>query len=149
MSRIPVALLLISLAGTWGCSSARALRGSPGIDLSPIDPGLQRRSAEQILGPPEREWVTSADIRYCVYRYDAGVPPSRQDAAAFFFLNVISAGLFEVYEATGVTHLSRQSADYPGRIRRQMAIAYDRGGSIVGAFDDFSDLDPLPDDGRR
>ena len=149
MNRVSGALLLITLSGLCGCSSARALKGSPGIDVSPINPGLERRSAEQILGPPLREWITSCDVHYCVYRYDAGVPPSRGDAAALFFLNVISAGLFEVYEASGVTHLSRQSADSPGRTHRLMAVAYDRGGRIVGAFDDFSDLDPLPDDGRR
>ena len=64
------------------------------------------------------------------------------------FLNVISLGLVELYEATGMTDISHPSEDDIRRIWRQLAISYDTDERIVGLFRDFSDLDVLPDDGR-
>lgn len=143
-----MALFLIALPQLHGCTTAAALRGEAGKDISAIKPGVTRSAAEELLGLPLREWTTPANIRYRVYRYDAGVPPSRSDAGAYIFLNIISAGLFELYEATGATDLSKPSADDSRRVWRQVAIAYDPGDRIVGVFDNFGDLDVLPDDGR-
>lgn len=142
------AAVFLGTAHLLGCTSAAALRGEPGMDISTLKPGLLRSEAEAILGPPVREWTTSSNIRYCIYRYDAGVPPSQGDAVAMGFMNVISLGLFELYEATGVTDLSHPSEDDIRRIWRQIAISYDTDERIVGLFRDFSDLDVLPNDGR-
>ncbi len=148
LSAVASVLFFLALVQNVGCTSAAALRGEPGRDISTIRQGLTRSAAEEILGPPLREWMTSAGVRYRVYRYDAGVAPSRSDAGAYIFLNVITAGLFELYEATGVTDLSRPSADDPRRVRRQVAVAYDTDDRIVGVFDGFGDFDVLPEDGR-
>jgi len=131
-----------------GCTVTTALRGEPGIDIGTLERGLSRSDAEAILGPPVREWTTSSNVRYRIYRYDAGVPPSKGDAVAMGFLDVISLGLVELYEATGLTDISHPSENDIRRIWRQIAISYDTDERIVGLFRDFSDLDVLPDDGR-
>ena len=147
--RVTAAILFsLTLAQLHGCTSVAALRGEPGQDISAIRQGLSRAAAEAVLGQPLREWVTPENIRYRVYKYDAGVPPSQSDANAYIFLNIISAGLFELYEATGVTDLSRPSRNDLRRVWRQIAIAYDADDRIVGIFDNFGDLDVLPDDGQ-
>ena len=142
------AAVFLGTANLLGCTSTAALRGEPGVDIGALKPGLLRRETEAILGPPVREWTTSSNVRYCIYRYDAGVPPSKGDAVAMGFLNVISLGLFELYEATGVTDLSHPSEDDFRRIWGQIAISYDTDEHIVGLFRDCGDLDVLPDDGR-
>jgi hypothetical protein len=142
------AIFFISIFQLYGCTSAAALRGEEGKNTSAIQVGLSRSDAESILGSPVREWLTSENIRYCVYRYDGGVPPSDSDAIGYAFLNIMSAGLFEFYEATGMTKLSKPSHDSPRRVWRQIAVAYDNQDRIVGVFDNFGDLDVLPADGR-
>lgn len=132
----------------FGCTSAAALRGEQGKDISSVKVGLTRQEVESTLGTPEREWLTSEKIRYCVYRYDGGVPPSDGDAVAYAFINIISAGLFEFYEAVGATKLSKPSQDDLRRVWLKVAIAYDSNNRVVGIFDHFGDLDPLPADGR-
>lgn len=141
-------LTVLGASHLQGCTIAAALRGEPGTDIGNLKPGLTRSAAEAVLGPPRREWTTPVNIRYRIYRYDAGVPASRSDAAAMTFLNVISLGLFELYEAAGVTDLSRPSQEDVRRVWRQIAIAYDAEDRIVGLFDDFGALDVLPDDGQ-
>jgi hypothetical protein len=75
------------------------------------------------------------------------VPPSDSDAIAYAFINIISAGLFEFYETTGMTKLSNLEHAYR-RVLHQIAVAYDNQDRIVGFFDNFGDLDVLPADGR-
>ena len=142
------AAVFLGTVNLLGCTISAALRGEPGMDISTLRPGVSRSEAEAILGPPVREWTTSSNVRYCIYRYDAGVPPSKGDAVTMGFLNVISLGLVELYEATGMTDISHPSEDDIRRIWRQLAISYDTDERIVGLLRDFSDLDVLPDDGR-
>ena len=144
---VATTVFFLSVFQLYGCTSAIALRGAEGKDISSIQVGLSRGDAESILGSPVREWLTSENIRYCVYRYDGGVPPSDSDAIAYAFLNIISAGLFEFYETTGMTKLSNLEHAYR-RVLHQIAVAYDNQDRIVGFFDNFGDLDVLPADGR-
>lgn len=142
------AAIILSMASLMGCTSAAALRGEPGMDIGTLKPGMARSEVEAVLGSPLREWTTPSNIRYRIYRYDAGVPPSQSEAATMVFINVISLGLFELYEATGVTDLSHPSKDDMRRVWRQIAISYDADERVVALFHDFSDLDVLPDNGR-
>jgi hypothetical protein len=141
------AIFFLSIFQLYGCTSAAALRGEEGKNTSSIQVGLSRSDAESILGSPVREWLTSENIRYCVYRYDGGVPPSDSDAIGYALMNAMSLGLFEFFEATGMSKLSNQY-NSQRRVWRQIAVAYDNQDRIVGVFDNFGDFDVLPADGR-
>jgi len=143
-----IALCSAILLLQFGCASVALLRGEQGKDISSVKVGLTRQEVENTLGTPEREWLTSEYIRYCVYRYDGGVPPSEGDAVTFAFLDIVSAGLFEFFEAVGESKLSKPSQDSLRRVWLKVAIAYDSNNRVVGIFDHFGDLDPLPADGR-
>ena len=133
---------LLSLAMLWFCSctAVSALQGKPGLDVSRVKTGMSQADAEQILGSPIREWVTSSGVTYGVYDYDGGVPPSGSEAAANVFMDIVSVGVWELFGAFG--HLSEP------RQREQMAVSYDQGGLVIGTFDHYGDFDVLPADGR-
>jgi hypothetical protein len=141
-------ICLFALLFQSGCVMAVAtLKGEPGKDVSSIKPGISKQEAEEILGSPIREWITPLNIHYCVYSYDAGIPPSVADAAFFAFFGIITAGLYDLYEATGITKMNemRERLD---RVTEKIAISYDANDTIVGVFGHFGDFDVLPDDGR-
>jgi hypothetical protein len=138
-----ICLLLISMLLPSGCMTASALRGEQGKDISSVKAGISREEAEKVLGSPIREWVTSSSIRYSIYSYDRGIPPSIGNAASFAFMEIVSLGLVDLYVATGIV------PEFKGtRITDQVAVAYDKDDIIVGLFDHFSDFDVLPADGR-
>jgi hypothetical protein len=139
--------LLFALLFQSGCTVAKALKGEPGKDVSSIKSGITKQEAEEILGSPIREWITPLNIHYCVYSYDAGIPPSPGDAAAFAFLDIIGAGVLELYEAIGLTNLGK-TWDRTSRVVENVAISYDANDAIVGVFDHLGDFDVLPDNGR-
>jgi hypothetical protein len=130
-----------------GCTVAKALKGEPGKDVSSIKSGITKQEAEEILGSPIREWTTPLNIRYYVYSYDAGIPPNLGDAAAFAFLDIIGAGVLELYEVIGLTGLGK-TWDRTSRVVENVAISYDANDAIVGVFDHLGDFDVLPDNGR-
>jgi len=141
-------ICLFALLSQSGCVMAVAtLKGEPGKDLSSIKPGISKQEVEEILASPSREWITPQGIRYCVYTYDAGIPPSIGDAAFFAFFGIISAGLYDLYEVTGATHMDKTRRAM-GRVVEQIAISYDANDTSVGVFDHFRDFDVLPEDGR-
>jgi len=144
------AVIFLGILNLQGCTVSSLTKGQPGKDISTLKPSLSRSEAEAILGPPLREWTTPMNIRYRIYRYDAGVPPSGTGESVAFvaFMDVITLGLFEFYEATGVTDLTKPSKDSSMRVWRQIAIAYDANERIEGLFDNFGDLDVLPADGH-
>jgi hypothetical protein len=133
---------LLSLSVIWFCSctAVSALQGKPGLDVSRIKAGMSKVDAEQILGSPIREWVTSSGVSYGIYDYDAGVPPSGSEAAANVFMDIISVGVWELFGAFGHQPELRK--------REQMAVSYDVDGLVIGTFDHFGDFDVLPADGR-
>jgi hypothetical protein len=130
-----------------GCTTVGALKGEEGIDISSIKPGMSKEEAERILGPPVRKWVTSDNINYCAYVYDAGIPPDAVNATAYFISTILTWGLFDLYEATGLAK-ETQEFNEKSRTYRQMAIAYDANNIIINMFDNFSDFKELPSDGR-
>ncbi len=141
-------ICFFALLSQSGCVMAVAtLKGEPGKDVSSIKPGISKQEAEDILASPSREWITPQGIHYCVYSYDAGIPPSVGDAAFFAFFGIISGGLYDLYEVTGVTHMDN-TRKAMGRVVEKIAISYDPDDTIVGVFDHFRDFDALPDDGR-
>jgi len=142
LSRITICLLFFSILLPHGCMAASALKGKKGLDVSTVKVGMSKADAEKSLGPPVREWVTSSGILYCVYDYDAGVPPSGGDAAAHVFMDVATAGVWEIFGAFGAFN------DLEFRKREQIAVSYDAHGMVIGVFDHFGDFDILPADGR-
>ena len=140
-------ICLFALLFQSGCVTVAVLKGEPGKDVSSIKPGISKQGAEEILGSPMREWITPLDIHYCVYSYDAGIPPSVADAAAGAFFDISSVGLFELYEATGLTKLHEQHKRM-FRVWEKIAISYDANDTVVGVFHHLGDFDVLPDDGR-
>lgn len=141
-------ICLLALLSQSGCVMAVAtLKGEPGKDVSAIKPGISKQEAEEVLASPSREWITPQGIHYCVYNYDAGIPPSVSDAVFFAFFGILSAGLYDLYEATGITKMN-QMRERLDRVTEKIAISYDAGDTVVGVFDHFRDFDVLPEDGR-
>jgi len=140
LSGFSMCLLFFTMLPQCGCTAASALKGKQGLDAGTVTVGMSKADAEQILGSPIREWVMSSGIVYRVYDYDAGVPPSTADASACVFMDVISAGLWELFLFFEPLPELRK--------REQMAVSYDINGMVIGVFDHFGDFDVLPADGR-
>ena len=123
-----------------GCTVGSALKGKKGVDIGGIKPGIRKVKVEEILGPSEHEWWTSSGICYRAYVYDAGIPSSASDAAAFVFLDVVTFGIFELYDVIEPFPVKRKS--------KKMAVSYDASDMVIGVFDCYEDFDELPTDGR-
>lgn len=117
-----------------GCSVAKSLRAEAGTDLKPIQIAATRVHIERTLGTPARSWE-SAGVRFSVYRYDAGAPPSMAGAATFAFLDVATLGAWELF----ASHLKIETE----RVVRQIAIGYDARDQVVCILPDFSDLQAI------
>jgi hypothetical protein len=125
------------------CSAMKELEGVPGTDISTVKVGTTRQQVESVLGTPKREWVTRADVRYCLYRYDAGVEPDPADAAALAFLDIASLGLAELFYA-----IDKRSRIYGPHKYPLIAVSYDREGVVLGVFYDVGEFTAFPEDGR-
>lgn len=143
-----ICLVLLTAILQQGCSVARDLKAEEGVDVSYIKPGISREEAEKVLGTPLREWVTESNIRYCVYKYDRGVPPRKGDAVYHAFMSVLSLGLTELFEMSAYSKHVNKVVKEHHRIYGQMAIAYDDNDTLVAVFDNFGDFDLLPKNGR-
>ena len=123
------------------CTAVSALKGEAGIDMRSIRAGISKADVEEILGAPIRQWHSSPDTLYCLYYYDAGAPPSKAEAGAHVFMDVVSLGLWEVFGALGELELETHTTE-------KIAISYDIRNRAIGLFDRFDDFDKLPIDGR-
>jgi hypothetical protein len=149
---LSISLLIVIFLGNLlqvGCSTVSAIRGEPGKDISSVKAGMGREETEKVLGSPTREWITSSNIRYCVYVYDAGIAPNWSDAGAFLTLTIATAGLIELVEATA-DHPMRKRFDWDGKARsfKQIAVGYDANGIIINILDNFSDFSVIPSNGQ-
>jgi len=142
LSGLAICILFLTMLLQYSCMAATALKGKKGLDVSTVKVGMSKADAEKSLGPPVREWVTSSGILYRVYDYDAGMPPSGGDAAAHVFMDVATAGVWEIFGAFGAFN------DLESRKREQMAVSYDVNDMVIGVFDHFGDFDILPADGH-
>jgi hypothetical protein len=134
-------LFTVALSAS-GCAVARALNDEPGTDVSSVTPGISRITVQARLGDPLREWSTSEGIRYCIYIYDGGYQGNASEASAMLFLDIIGAGLPELIVLLAPDTLK------PRHETKQMAVAYDQHGYVVGVFPDFSDFEELPENGN-
>ena len=75
---------------------ADAVKGVPGVDVSTLTPGVARAAVESGLGAPARSWVSEHGVRYSLYEFDIGVPPSGATAAAMLVMDVATAGVWEL-----------------------------------------------------
>jgi len=141
-----ICLLLASLFQSGCVAAVATFKGEPGKDISSVRPGISKQEAENVLGSPMREWITPQGIHYCVYSYDAGIPPSVGDAIIFAIAGIISAGLYDLYDATGLINTSKLKEG--DRVIENIAISYDANDTVVGVFHHLGDFDVLPDDGR-
>ena len=132
-----VAILMVSFL--TGCLAVKMAKGEKGADVTAIQPGVTRATAEAILGPPVREWTSSSRIRYSTYSYDAGRPPNMPVAVAVVILDLIFLGMFELQAAI--------NGEPPplDHITDRIVTSYDDRAVVLGIFDEF---DELPPDGR-
>jgi len=134
-----VTLGLVLLAG---CVASKIAEGRPGVNLSPIVPGATRAQVEDVLGTPAREWTTSLGVRYCLYRYDAGVAPNPELAA---FLGAMDALMLGSVSASAAT----TGGDALGPSRRPLlGVSYGPDNRVRGVFKGITEFSPLPEDGR-
>ena len=133
-----VTLGLVLLAG---CVAPKIAEGRPGVDVSGVVPGATRTQVEDVLGTPAREWTTSLGIRYCLYRYDAGVAPN-PDRAAFM-------GVFDTLTLGSVSASAAIAGDDtlgPSR-RPLLGVSYGPDDRVRGVFKGITEFSPLPEDG--
>ena len=148
---LSISLLIVIFLGNFlqiGCSTVSAIRGEPGKDISSVKAGMSREETEKVLGSPTREWITSSNIRYCVYVYDAGIAPNWSNAGAFFSLTIASAGLFELFDAIA-SNRARKQWNEQVRVFKQIAVGYEKHDIIIIVIDNFSDFSVLPPEGRE
>lgn len=139
-ARVALLLSLCALVALAGCAVSQVAKGRPGQDLSEIAPGVTRAKVESVVGAAKREWTTKAGVRYRMYRYDAGVAPSKSDASAIAFMDVISLGLSEAFW-DGPTLLGKSREAWLG-------VSFDPGDRVIGVFPDITEFEILPEDGR-
>jgi hypothetical protein len=135
-------MLFLAVAGVSGCTVHQALQGEPGQDLTTLRPGMTRSQLEAIVGKSDREWTTSEGVRYRLYRYDAGIPPSADQAGANVLMDVLSVGLFELF-------VLADPALQPGHELQDLAVSYDRNDVVIGIFRKVVTSTALPADGRN
>lgn len=147
--RLAAPIAVACLAGLpllSGCIAHSALQGEPGLDLSPIRTGVTRAEVEAVVGETEREWTTSVGVRYRVYAYDAGVPPSSFNAFKGVLAELMTLGLIEVMAAADPEKL-KNAAEFQHLIR-DLAVAYDSEDRVIGVFPNVDNTTVLPADGR-
>ena len=133
-------LVVLMFQAVIGCSVVKMAKGREGIDISEISPGIARSQVEKVLCKPIRCWTSSTNVHYCLYKYDAGRPPDYGEAAAAGFLDIISLGAWEIFEAT-----SRDVEVYYPATIAGLILSYDPNDYVLGVFDEFAFLPP---DGR-
>lgn len=133
-----VALGIVFLAG---CVASKIAEGRPGVDLSRVVPGATRAQVEDVLGTPAREWTTSLRIRYCLYRYDAGVPPDPDRAALVGVFDTLALGSVSASAA-----IAGDDALGPSR-QALLGVSYGPDDRVRGVFKEITEFSPLPEDG--
>ena len=136
---LPALVVLLMVSFSTGCLAVKMAKGEKGADVTAIQPGVTRATAEAILGPPVREWTSSSRIRYSTYSYDAGRPPNMPEAVAVVILDLVFFCMFELQaaihgEPPPLAHLTDR-----------VVTSYDDRAVVLGIFDEF---DELPPDGR-
>jgi stage V sporulation protein SpoVS len=136
-------LLAAVVALVSACAVAKSLERTPGVDLSAVKAGATRQQVEAVAGAPLREWTTPTGVRYRIYRYDAGIEPSKGGAAFVGFMDVITLGLWEAMAP------SDDAMDLRGPRRLALlAVSYDPQDTVIGVFEDVGEFAELPQDGR-
>ncbi|MFN8626592.1 MAG: hypothetical protein U0587_11520 [Candidatus Binatia bacterium] len=145
-----VVVCLVCASVEAGCTVAAALRGTPGTDVSGIKPGATKAQVEDVLGSPVREWVTSSGVRYRLYEYDGGVPPSKGTAAFHAAMDVFLVGIWEpVVAASNSAHGAPAMGGMPEpHVLGHMAVSYSGDDIVIAVFDKVGEFDDLPSDGR-
>lgn len=138
------ALLSLSIPLIGACAASKALERTPGIDLSVIKVGATRQQVEAVVGEPQREWTTRTGVRYCLYRYDAGIEPSAGGAGFVVLMDIISLGLYEAIYAVSPEKIDVREE----RKWLLLAVSYDSQGTVMGVFRNIGQFDNLPEDGR-
>jgi hypothetical protein len=126
-----------------GCGAIELARGTPGIDVSQIQPGVTRAQAEAVLGKPKKDWISPDGVHYFTYEYDTGRPPNVPDAAGFVFMDLLTFGLWEVIDAANGHPILNKTLS-PSTSAR-VVISYDDGEVARGIFGEF---DTLPANGQ-
>lgn len=145
-ARSGLLLLAISLAcSLGGCAVVTLARGKPGMDLSPIQPGVDRQVVEIRLREPFRTSTTSKGVEYAWYLYDGGVRRSvgRALGAALLDLDMMLFELVVAMQAVNETEALRVLHHYD-----LVAVSYDSQGLVIGTFPGAGEYSALPDDGR-
>ena len=137
-------LLVATVAVVSACAVGKALERTPGVDLSPVKVGATRQEVEAVVGEPLREWTTQTGVHYRLYHYDAGIEPSAGGAGFVVFMDVITLGLWEAYDAVWPEQLDVRGE----RKRSLLAVSYDPQGIVIGVFKNDGEFAELPEDGR-
>jgi len=137
-------LLVAGVAVVSACAVSKALERKPGADLSPVKVGAARQEVEAVVGEPLREWTTRLGVHYRLYRYDAGIEPSTGGAGFVAFMDVITLGLWEAYDAA-----SPEGLDVRGERKQPLlAVSYDPKWIVIGVFKNVGEFAELPEEGR-
>jgi len=136
---LPALVVLLMVSFSTGCLAVKMAKGEKGADVTAIQPGVTRATAEAILGPLVREWTSSSGIRYRTYSYDAGRPPNMTEAVAAVILDLVFFCMFELQAA-----INGEPPPFD-HLTDRIVTSYDDRAVVLGIFDEF---DELPPDGR-
>lgn len=131
-----------------GCGTMYALKSEPGKDISSIKPGITREEVEASMGKSEREWTTSADVRYRIYTYDAGVPPNKSQAFSNFLAEVATLGIVDIWAYSVSTPEQLSKRPQSEHVMREMAVSYNGQDQVIGVFPVVDNQTVLPADGH-
>lgn len=137
---LPSVAMITILAALSGCLVVKSVRGEKGADVHNVQPGANRTVVDMALGPPLRDWMSGTVVRYALYEYDAGIPPSYGDAIGHAILDLVLVGAWEIPWAINGKHPGEYN-----RRRARVVVSYDEQDTVLGIFDEF---DELPPDGR-
>src|SRR5215471_10985977 len=137
-----VCVVLAAAQACAGCGVIMLARGTAGIGVSQIQPGVTRTPAEGVLGKPQKDWISPDGVHYFTYEYDTGRPPNIPDAAGCVLMDLLSFGLWEVIDAAN-EHVALKKSLPPSTSAR-VVISYDDSDVVRGIFGEF---DTLPADG--
>lgn len=126
-----------------GCSSVHLASGSPGVDTSPVVPGVSAELVKRIVGTPVREWRNAAGITFRLYEFDGGRAANVPDALGTAFFAVFSFGLTEIMFSKEIEE-SRRTGGTRTAVRK--IVSFDAWDTVLGVFGEF---DHLPADGRN
>jgi len=125
------------------CAVAKTARWKPSVDTADLQIGASRTVIEGRMGKPTHEWDLPSGVHCASYEFEAGRLGSRGDASMMAFMDVATAGLWEVIDEVTPHALSENRAPLRMYFRRVL-VTYGDDELARGFFEPYA---LVPDNG--